>query len=220
MPDDAVRRLFKVGAGLIPVVGSAAAELIEMIEPPLRRRQEAWFDELAQRLAALEQENRLNRKHLESGVFLDALLRAGRAATSTREREKHEALRNALLNVAVAPESAKDLEHELFVRFLEDLDVWHLRFLHVLDDPAEWGRVHQVNMDSGEVQTTHARMLQQAFPRLAGWKPIYDTVWRDLYTRGLIDRENPHDRGWGGGAILERRTTDSGQAFLRFISEP
>lgn len=100
---DIAQRLVRAGVALIPG-GGAINELLNMvILPAVAERQNQWLEALDHELGTL-------RKRFEGFSFDDlqrredfssAFLRASRIAATTHREEKLEALRHAVLNVAL-----------------------------------------------------------------------------------------------------------------------
>jgi hypothetical protein len=94
----------KSALSAVPVVGGPAAELFAaIIAPPLARRRDQWLQDLAESLAALQEKVAgFSAESLaQNEAFVSAALQASRAAIQTHHSEKREALRNALLNIAI-----------------------------------------------------------------------------------------------------------------------
>jgi hypothetical protein len=64
-----------------------------------------------------------------------------------------------------------------------------------------------------------ARILEDAFPELRGQREFYDSVWRDLFQRGLVNTEGLHVTMTGSG-LAAKRTTGHGDKFLAFVTAP
>ncbi len=64
-----------------------------------------------------------------------------------------------------------------------------------------------------------SHLVEQALPELRGRREIYDQLWRDLYSRGLVNTEGLHVMMTGGG-LVAKRTTEISDAFLNFITSP
>jgi hypothetical protein len=101
---DVAQEIVKAAISAAPLVGGPAAEIFGMvIAPPLQRRQAAWMDEVAEGLKQLEGkvEGFKIENLKENEQFVSTVLAATQAAIRTHQQEKREALRNAVLNVAV-----------------------------------------------------------------------------------------------------------------------
>lgn len=87
--------------GMVPVAGSAfAAAFVMAVSFGFNRRQQAWFDDVAEAINDLQQRDLLPPMEMlaDDPVFQDAVVRATRAADATHDAEKLRALRNGLLN--------------------------------------------------------------------------------------------------------------------------
>lgn len=207
----------KAVTSAVPFVGGPVAELIDLLQAPLQKRQHEWWADLAERVVELEDDGRLRREGLaENESFLNAAARAASAVLRTGQREKREALRNAVLNVALDL-SLDEAEQDMFLELVERFGVWHLRVLKAFENPAEWARTHQVNYHPG-MSSSRGDYLEAAFPELANRKTFYGRVWADLTQAGLVSSAlvvMMTERGWESAA-----TTELGVRFLRFVEEP
>jgi hypothetical protein len=101
----------KAMLGSVPLVGGLLAEEIGLlIAPPLAQRRDVWFEDLARRLRDLE--TKVAGFHFDdlaqNEQFVSATVQATQAALRTHQREKLDALRNAVLNVAAGREANGD----------------------------------------------------------------------------------------------------------------
>ena len=64
-----------------------------------------------------------------------------------------------------------------------------------------------------------SQVLENSFPELRGQREFYDSVWRDLFQRSLVNTEQLHVTMSGGG-LTQKRTTRLGDNFLAFIDRP
>lgn len=200
----------KTALAAIPYVGGPAAELFQLvIKLPLERRRDEWMRSVGEKLQELEQLGVDVAGLSESEEFVTAALHASSLALRTHHQEKLEALRNAVLNVAIqqAPEDA--LQH-MFFQWIESMSPLHLRLLKYFQAPPT-----NSNISMGALANT----LEQNIPELRGKRHIYDQVWKDLYANGLTNTENLHVMMTGNG-LSEKRTSQLGDAFIAFISAP
>jgi hypothetical protein len=149
-------------------------------------------------------------------AFTTAFLHASQIALRTHQREKLQALRNAVLNVAAGTAPDENLQL-VFLHYLDMLTPLHLTLLDCVADPREWS----------------ARQL----PAGPGWNQTPGIIFEAVY-RGQLPAENFHVqllrtciRGawWAeakSGAFLSPpaealpRITDLGRRFLAFITSP
>ncbi|MCL4774034.1 MAG: hypothetical protein KJZ98_08830 [Burkholderiaceae bacterium] len=195
---------------MIPVAGGPAVELFQLlVQPPLEKRRAEWMQAVGEKLRHLEEQG-LKLEDLQANEsFVSAVMHATQAAMRTHVVAKRIALRNAILNVAVGQAPDETVQH-LLLSFVDDLTEMHLRILTAF---------HQPTLPQGISMGGLATVLEQAIPDLRNRRDIYDQLWKDLYTRGLVNTEGLHVTMSGNG-LASRRTTGLGEALLNFISEP
>lgn len=218
---DHVHLAVKAALSTIPMAGGPAAELFAaIIAPPLAKRRDRWLEALAEKLRQLEE--RVSDFSIESLAnseeFVSVVIATSTAAMRTHQAEKLDALRNALLNVAMG--RAPDVDQQaIFLRYVEELTPWHLRLLKFLEGPKEFAAKRNAwpNMSLGGLE----RVLELSFPELVGRREFYDQLVRDLNARGLTSSGNDilHVVMTPDG-LAERRTTEQADRFLAFIAEP
>lgn len=144
----------------------------------------------------------------ENEAFVSAAMHASQIALRSHQQEKLEALRNAVINIATGNAPEEVLQH-LFLGFVDSLTPTHLQILKHFQSPPNLGRSLMGSLSS---------VLESGFPKLRGKRAIYDQLWRDLHTRGLVSTDGLHANMSGQG-LLEKRTTDLGDQFLAFITD-
>jgi hypothetical protein len=206
---DTAHALTKAGLSMIPFVGGPAVELFQhIVQPPLERRRKEWMEQVGKKLQSLE-ENGLNLNDLQSNEqFITAVMQASIAAVRTHKAEKLAALRNAVVNIAAGQGPEETVQH-LLLSFIDEFSDMHLRVLAF---------AHAPRPPTG-ISAGLSHVLEDNIPALRGQRGLYDQLWKDLYLRGLINTENLHVMMTGNG-LGQSRTTELGQALLKFISEP
>jgi hypothetical protein len=213
---DHVHLAVRTALSAVPAVGGPALELFNaLIAPPIERRRNAWLNDLAERLLALEKVKRLKIEDLtDNAEFITAVMQATMAALRNHQQEKIDALRNAVLNTALG-QSPEDAKREVFLAFADQFTVWHLRVLNELSNSRLLeGKNGATSIRINEI----ARLAMERIPGLRGQQPLAETVVEDLCRKGLLywisdqivaipQRGAPHVTQFGG-------------EFLRFISEP
>ena len=139
--------------------------------------------------------------------FVSAVMYASHVALRTHKAEKLNALRNAILNVAKGQAPEETVQH-LFLNFIDSFTELHLRILKVFQAPPP-------NLSMGGLSD----VLDHNIPDLRGRRELYDQLWKDLYSRGLVTTDGLHSTMSGHG-LAQKRTTGLGDAFLKFIAEP
>jgi hypothetical protein len=208
----------------IPFVGGAIAEFLGLaLSTPLAKRREAWLQDLATRLAELEGQIRdFSLDALaDNEEFVSATLQATQAALRTHQKEKLEALRNAVLNTALNREPEEDFQ-TIFLSLIDRYSPAHLRLLKSLRNShiipgTDWllGWERSLNPDWVRSHSPGFGDASQEFIRV---------LISDLESAGLI--QEPKHRSLAseaGGPILpegEKWTTEFGHRFLKFIESP
>lgn len=207
---DVVHALAKAGLSLIPFAGGPAVELFQLlVQPPLEKRRTEWMQAVGEKLQQLEN-NGLNLEGLQTNEqFVSAVMHATQAAMRTHVAAKREALRNAILNVATGQAPDETVQH-LLLTFVDDLTEMHLRILKVFHAP-----VPPQGLSMGGL----SNVLEHCIPELRNRRDIYDQLWKDLYSRGLVNTDGLHVTMSGSG-LASRRTTGLGEALLQFTAEP
>lgn len=217
---DHVHTLARAGVGSLPVIGAAATELFQkLLVPPLERRRQLWMESVAQGLRELEEKQKCVIDDLASNdVFIDTVMTASQAAIRTSQKEKREALKNAVLNAAL-PNPPDESRQQMFVGLVETLAVWHLRILRFFSDPARVFQEQGKQAPQYTIAGSLSQLLTTAYPDLKNERGLYDQIGKDLYNRGLLGTDGFHTVMSGSG-VYEKRSTELGEQFLKFISEP
>ncbi len=209
-----------ISAGkIIPVAGPVIEFLSGVVDRPINQRQREYIENirsmvvnLSERLEEYKIENLTN-----NPSFLSAFLYGGQIAIRNHQIEKLEALRNAVINTAL-PNSIDESQQQIFLNLIDTFSEWHLRVLKYFDNPVEWGKIHGVTYPTF-VMGSSSRMLESAFPDLAGKRSFYDQMVNDLHDRGLLN-SNKDFLHTNVSDLLAPHTSDIGKLFLKFIESP
>jgi hypothetical protein len=222
--EDIALTIGKIVVSLIPFGGGAATEVLGAIfTPQIEKRRIEWWEGLADRLYELSKKvDHLTPENLSKNEeFVTTCLHASQLALLNHQREKLDALQNAVLHSALA--EGVDADHQLmFVHLIDALTPSHLRLLKYLDNPREWlGQEHAaVANPNGYVAPPLAPIIE-AFPELSGRTDSIGLYINDLYNRGLIlANMDVLERRGNGIEATGGRTSQFGQRFLHFIATP
>ena len=211
----------KAGFSAVPVLGGPAAALLDLvIQPQIDKRRTEWLNSIAERLAKLEEsvDDFQLADLADRPAFTSAILQASAVALRNHDEEKLAALRNAVLSVAVSSTAGED-EHELFISLIDAFTPWHLRILVFLADKeaiaANRGKHPFPNWPMGAVST----VLEHVYPELVDRRGFYDLIVSELHRAGLAEIGSLHTMVTGG-SMLAKHSSDMGDRFLTFISEP
>jgi len=232
MSGDYVHATVKAVLSAIPVGGGLVTELLELIiQPPLCKRRDVWLAGVHERLKALEAQRGLNLVSLsQNESFVSAVLQAIPAALRTHQEEKLEALRNAVLNVAVGS-CVDDNEVTYFMRLVDELTALHIRVLTYLSNADVVLKEAASKHPNGLLSRGNHRLVPVVFvfPDYVGREGLYDQVCDDLMQRGLTEGNDlgvrsepntshePHADYIGGPSA---QLSKLGCSFLSFLKEP
>jgi hypothetical protein len=148
-------------------------------------------------------------------------MHASQIALLNHQREKLDALQNAVLHSALA--EAIDADHQLmFVHLIDALTPSHLRLLKYFNNPREWlGQEHAAVANPNSYFGPPLAPIIEVFPELTGPTDSIVLYINDLYNRGLIVANlDALERRGNGIEATGRRTSQFGQRFLQFIATP
>lgn len=218
-PADRVHAVVRAGVSLLPWVGGPFLELFnEIFVPPLSARRDRWLEELAEKLKALEDKipNFKVEALATNEQFLTAVTHATQVANRTHQAEKREALKAAVLNVAIGSAPDEDLQL-IFLRLVDTFTPWHLRLLSLLADPKR--NPAAVAKARGMMMGGFNHILEAVYPQLQGQDDFVRLLIQDLARAGLTGGDNVMAMVSQHG-LLEKRTTPIGDQFLAFITAP
>lgn len=219
---DAGLAVVKAAAGSIPLVGAAAAELIAfVVTPPLEKRRNAWFSDLANDLDALQRTvDGFDISALSSNDdFLSAITVGVNVATRTAQQEKRDLLRHAVLNAALGRVPDFDMQ-SVFIGYLEYLSPLHVQLLRTFSNPrAALSHVGSKLEESLFIGAAPSQIVEEVFPELKGRRDVYDFLWQDLFQRRLVSSDSLHGMATKDG-VLTAKTTSLGEQLLAFLSQP
>ncbi|MGE3273854.1 MAG: hypothetical protein AB7O67_01995 [Vicinamibacterales bacterium] len=178
--------------------------------PPFNRQLEEWCHTVAVRLRELGSRREFEPTALaDNPDFVEVAMAATQAAARTTKEAKRQALRNAVLNAAVSGE-ANRIEQQLFVGLTDRLTESHLQLLWVFGDP--------VKAASGAPSIYEARLLlEHAVPAARRHPDVFDAMWGDLYSAGLVTLPKI-DNGLEGGPQNMHRLTELGKRYVAFVT--
>jgi len=216
-----VHAIVKASISAIPLAGAPAAEIFALVvTPPYERRRDEWIEsignglkELAEKVEGFKIEELSNNE-----TFITTVTHASQAAIRNHQKEKLEALRNAVLNAAL-PNAPEDDLQLMFLNFVDSFTPWHLVILKFFDNPKDWGQRHGISFPSFMIGGSPSTILELAFTELSGKQELYDQFVKDLFSRGLMSTDQLHTMMTEGG-MFASRITSMGQQFIRFITSP
>jgi len=217
---DTVHAVVKSIASAVPTAGGPLSVLLEtLFAPPLERRREKWFKQLADVVSQLEQRvtDLTPEKLSQNEIFVTVALQATQIALRNHHDEKLSALRGAVLHSAL-PNGPEEQLQLMFLLFVDELTPIHLAMLALFNGPVQWMQQHQIQYPGWGMGGVSA-VVEHCFPALRGKREVYEQVVRDLQARGLIHQGQFLNITMTGNGMVESRTTDIGRAFIAYVSE-
>lgn len=207
-PKDAAHSLTKAALASIPVIGGAATELFQqVVQPPLVKRQLEWMERIGTAIETLQAQGFTAADLQENEQFTSAVMTASRLALQTHQEEKLQALRNAIVNIATGVEPDETKQY-MFFNYIESLTAQHIQILAVARAPKAPPGISMGGL---------GRVLEHNLPRMQGQRTLYDQLWQDLHTKGLVNTNSLHTTMTRQG-LETNRLTPLGESFLAFIS--
>jgi hypothetical protein len=200
----------KAGLSVIPGV----AELFSLaLASPLSKRRERWLNDLADLVCELKKrvEGFKVEDLAENEAFVSATLQATHIALRTHQREKIEALRNALANIALGAAPDEDRQ-QMFLRFIDEFTASHIRVLSFLQNPML--QLQRSGRTAREF-TTPQGALGQMYTNFESERDFYQQMLTDLSAKGLVNVTMLETRMYDVGMV-----TPTGKAFLHFVESP
>lgn len=217
---DAAYELGRAVVSAVPMAGGPLQVLFENIfTAPLERRKAEWLRDLAEVIEEIDRRvEGLEAADLgRNEAFVTTAMQASQIALRNHQREKLEALRNAVLNAGL-PNAPSDDEQAIFVRLIDQLTPWHLRLLAFLNDPIAW-MTTSGSGNPGWPAGAVATVIEHCFPDLRGKRDLYDQLVQDLQVAGLV-AQGPYMHGMmTSQGMVASRTTSIGRRFLAFITD-
>ena len=219
---DLARKAMVAIASVIPF----AAPIVDMVLPsPFGNKLVKWLMELKEDFEKLEKKvGELDAKALaEDEEFMTTMLNAARIVSYTHRKEKHEMLRNAVLNSAL-PDAPVDDERTVFLNLLEEFSVAHIHVLKSFLLPVDPDKIPPFSLSSGDwmnsLGTSHFYdLVRKTNPDTSLDFHLFLLILSVLHNRSLISNvlSDPHR----AARICERpEVTAIGHRFLKFIESP
>jgi hypothetical protein len=229
----------KVAALAFPFLG-AGITLFDLVTAPARgKRLNDWCEELRIRLNDLSEKVKgLTPEALATNdAFISAFAQATTAAIKTHQKEKLDALRSAIVNVALGKDANANRQMQ-FLALVDRFTAAHLTLLRFFQDPA--GHFERRHLPAPAVPAgaflvydlvrmalpeLHQELQSLAQDRSASAFQNFQGLFDDLTSQRLITLHRVKDNeAWivprFAGYPVNPVITDLGEDFLAFITEP
>jgi hypothetical protein len=217
----------------VPDIGESASELFNaIILPPISKRRDQWIEILASAIVSLYEIINLDIEALsQNEQFITTVMYASQIAIRNHQKEKLEALRNAVLNSALGTSPEEDLEL-IFLNFIDTFTIRHLKLLEYFNKPISNELIEDltgfryVNKNDTFIELDLLGVLECIFDKECIYnnlksqkRIIYEIVVDDLKTKKLL-----YNIGRFFINLDESRkepyTTEQAQKFLSYINNP
>lgn len=216
---DKAVRLAKAIIETIPGAAIGTELLAWFVKLPYQKRLEKWQKDVCDALNELQAQEIDLEKLQNNDDFFDLLLYATQIGIRNHQKEKRDALKNAILNSATGKVSDLSLQ-QIFLNYIDTFTVWHINILILFDNPERWFKEHNITLPGlsgmGSVRAT----LAAAYPESRKNESLISSIWTDLYTKGLLSSNNEIlvvDMTSNGA--LASRVTLLGREFIHFITK-
>jgi hypothetical protein len=214
--DDKIYKAAKAISGLIPPL-PAIIDLIFV--PPIKKRNKEWRQSIAAAVQKLAQEfEEFKIESLKNNEnFITKLITANIIAVKTHQKEKLDALKNAVLNSVLPYAPNEDLQ-TIILNLIDRYTTTHINLLKVYYD-ADKEYLKNNNPDQGHIIR---RRLINAFPdfmeNINFYWPFFSELLNDnLLSRFTVMRDSKKELTlkdfWG-------EITPFGKQFIEFIKSP
>lgn len=205
----------KAGLNAIPVAGGMLAAVFETVfSAPIEKRKEEWLirlsvtvDELCSRIEDLTPE-----KLSKNELFISAYLQASNIAIRTHQKEKVDALANAVKN-SVLQESIGETKTLIFIRLIDDMTPMHFRILHFLTFAESYIKTLDSRQPPNQWKNwgSLSNVWDELFPEIKSSNDLLELIVSDLHKFGLINCSHFFE------ARMTNNGTQLGKQFIEFI---
>jgi hypothetical protein len=206
----------EAGLQFVPGIGGAlAVTFVTAVTWRLNQKREEWLTALAEGVEDLRQQ--LGDIDLDTLVsdarFTDAVVSATRTVEHTDQKDKLDALRNAVLN-SVGPDAPDADTQSIFMNMVDRFTSSHLRMLALWDDPPAWFASH--GLPGPATSGNRARTVEAALPEMRGRGQLIVLIASELKAAQLLAADMTGMVSEQG--MMQRLTTDFGRQLVRFVN--
>ena len=198
----------------VPIAGGPLSVFFETVfSAPIDKRKEEWLLSLEQAVKNLtEKDANITVESLrDNDAFISIAMQATQIAIRNHQREKLEALKNAVINAARF-ESLDENKALIFTRLIDELTPLHIKVLSFLDNPGPFEKLLQEK--AGKNTFVHypgnINIWEETYPDLRSSNSLIEIIVKELHSKGFVYHDNMHI---GKGRV----TTNHGREFLHFI---
>ncbi len=216
---EAAAAFLKGAVSAVPFVGGLVAEVGNLYLNPLKKRKQQWMAEVSQAIEDIKKRYDLLPEVLQNDDrFISFLYQATILALKNHQRQKINALRNAIVSAANPEQVSEDLAFQ-FLRYIDELSVTHLSMLACLEKhTGQFVRLEKLEQVYSKLQSYLDASIERA---------AFRSFLHDLETRFLIRVGDLEDLPEYASKEIFLATDDStkrplevtplGRSFLSFV---
>jgi hypothetical protein len=213
-----VAAILKGAVSAVPFAGGLLAEVGSLYLNPLESRRKQWMDDVSDALERIRRELDVLPEQLKDNErFISILYQATPIAIRNHQSLKREALRNVLIS-SVSGEQQDFDQESMFLRFVDELGVMHIRLLSILS------RSSEALENFEKLDEVYAEVLHHLGPidRVAFRAAIQDLEARFLVRLGDVEdfeeyRSLETNVVDDDSKVRKLMVTGIGEAFLAYI---
>ena len=187
-----------------------------LLAPPVARRRDDWFKEVADTLEEVRAKvDGFRMEDLANNEsFISATIQASRIAIGVHQQEKRDMLRNALLNIATGRCPNEEMQ-QVYLNAIESFTTAHVKVLNVLwngnrdlHDSGQWNPLepYRIGTYSNAIKLLHPELHDDG---------LLQYIMMDLKNKGFANVDKPSAPFPQPPAI-----TNMGIEFMGFILKP
>lgn len=211
---DTLHKWIKAVISTVPIIGSSVAEVFSiLVNPKLDQRREQFLRDVAVHLIKLSEkiESLRPEKLKDNEIFISTLLQSTSIAIKNHQKEKLEALRNAVIN-SILDTSVDDSMKLVFISYLDTLTPYHMLILKFYSSYSADSPSNSFNQYYKQYENSvHNTEIDQS---------IFIHLSNDLISKGLLEKSQSLPGIGNYDVYFLINTTLITQKFLQFISAP
>lgn len=207
----------RMALSMIPAAGGPLVEIFNsVVESPLTKRRWETVRSIGEVINELLDQGLVTEENLQQNeAFISTVAEVCSISLRNHQQVKLEALRSAVRNSALSGCPADDYR-QLFLNFVDVCTVTHIRLLRVFRDPVDWFKNAEIETPNWYMGSLSS-VIDLAMPELSQHSEIRDSIWQDLYQRGLVST-NGLQVTMSKDGMLAQRITPLGHQLISFLS--
>jgi hypothetical protein len=219
---DKLHRVVRASLGLLPFGSGTAVELFNsLISPPIENRRNKWMADVTEAVLSLQSQNKVNIEDIfKNEEFISFLCEASSYAIRTHQKEKLEALRNAVVN-SILPSSPSEFYKHKFLQMISHFSPEHIIIFLFWSDPRSYCTENVINLSDlikpNNTSSSEREIIDIAIKSFKGKGKMLKIIMKDLYNEKLIGGSSIGEVISNSHPVPSKHTTKLGDEFVQFI---